>query len=229
MTIDVNLNQVIPNNPVVKLWVTDKLPVSNTPGHRNLGLRWKTNKKTGKLLSPKRMVEIPVIQIQSGDPKLDSMVNSLLSDYQKSFIQQWMTDEISAGRSVGFLPNSMTTIAAILDDFHADTAGGTGTRLNSDIIEGWFMDEMLEPLAQYVIGKKPELQNDAEKLNGMMEKYQKLFQDITKRNLRYSVPVAQILYDAVRNCAPDSEIGEKILAKLQPWLQEQTAGDIGIV
>lgn len=210
----------------IHLLTTDNAPVAPS-GFRTITFWWKTSKKTGKMLSPKRYSHVPVLSLPVMDDKsqmalfIRNSVENAQDDYLKGLIEDW----INNGQTVSQFSDQQLNLSAVMDDFFS--ARKTGGRLNGDDIEEWFISDMAETLMLAIQKKLPE-KND-EEIAKIMENYRDKYKKLASGAVKYPVPVAENLLKNINGVELDSVIKGKLVKRLETMTVEATPETEGLI
>lgn len=196
-------------------------------GNRTIVFFWKTNKKTGKLFSPKKYAHVPTVAIPGiidDKSQLSIFFRSAIEDAQDSYLKSLIEADVN---KAAFNDIELNLTSMMNDYFSARSTGG---RLDGDTIEEWFAGEMMEKLYLAVVAKigsgTEELEAQAQKIVlGYGEKYKKLASGAVK----YPMAVAINLLEKITAIESSSPVAEKLVKRLTPMTVEVTPESEGLI
>lgn len=193
-------------------------------GHRTVVFWWKTSKTTGKMLSPKKYSHIPIVNIpgQMDDKsQLSIFIRSAFEDAQDGYLKGLIEASLDKKE---FSDIELSFQSTMNDFFSARSSGG---RLTGDMIEAWFMSDMME-LLQVAVEQKIG-NTDTEKVAGIVIGYCDKYKKLASGAVKYPVIVAKNLLDNIGKVTVESEIKGKLMKRLEPMTKEVTAESEGLI
>lgn len=212
---------------IIHLLTADTAPTAPV-GHRTVVFWWKTSKKTGKMLSPKRYAHIPVLGIPGlvdDKSQLAIFFRSSIEDAQDGYLKSIIEGSIENGKTVTEFSDSQLVLGSMLNDFYQ--ARKTGGRLDGDTIEEWFISDMAEVMMLAVQTKMPDATD--EKVITIVEGYRDKYKKLASGAVKYPVVVAQNLLDNIKRVTTESVVRSKLIARLETMTKEVTAESEGLI
>lgn len=215
----------------INLLTTATAPTAPS-GHRTIIFWWKTNKKTGKLFSPKKYAHVPTVAIPGiMDDKSQSSIffRTSFEDAQDSYLKSLIEENVG----LTAFSDLQLSFAAVMSDYFS--ARATGGRLDGDTIEEWFATNMMERLYNAIVeklgvGGTVEWTDELEKksqdiVQGYGEKYKKLASGAVK----FPLVVAVNLLGKITDMELNDPVAEKLIKRLTPMTAVVTAESEGLI
>lgn len=192
--------------------------------HRTVVMWWKTSKKTGKMLSPKKYSHVPIVTIpgmMDDKSQLSIFIRNAFEDAQDDYLKSLVENSLEKTE----FSDIELSFASTMNDYFA--AKKTGGRLDGDSIEEWFISDMLELLQVAVEGKIGN--TDPEKAASIVIGYRDKYKKLASGAVKYPQVVAENLLKNIRLVTSDSPVKEKLITRLEPMTKVVTAESEGLI
>jgi len=188
-----------------------KAPVTAIEGYRVAKVMYKTNSKTGNIAGENSCLIVPHVTEDMIVDNVDRLIKHFVGMLEAE------QDKIIKGlhlEAVSFVEPDKINVDAIIAALEAVAVSG---RINKEMIEVWFSEEIEETLLELVAAKKgTTIDNEGVRLLG--KNYKNSFSKMASNTTQYQPEQARILRDCLDKCCSDE--GNSITIKLKAKLDK---------